>query len=111
MEEKEGWILGVAQRHNIKMEDAVIEGLAEASQQIVQGDFNPFKGHNGENLPSNLERSFSGFLVRKDAIKLKVNTEMLFARIERLKDQLFFGKFVGPKPLLQAMRLWIQSLN
>ena len=37
-------------------------------------DPNPFKGYH-EVLPSNLERSFSGFLDRNDAIKFKVNTE------------------------------------
>ena len=62
-------------------------------------------------LSSNLERSFSGFLVRKDAVKFKINTEMLLARITLLKDQLLIGKFVGPKPPPQAMRLWIQTLN
>lgn len=62
-------------------------------------------------MPSNLERSFKGFLVRKDAVKFKVNTEKLLARIEVLKDRLLIGKFVGSKPPPQAMRLWIQALN
>lgn len=77
----------------------------------MRGELNPFKGHNGEILPTNLERSFSGFLVRKEAIKFKVNTKKLLARIEELKDQLLIGKFVGPKPPPQAMNLWIQALN
>ena len=58
-----------------------------------------------------MERSFSGFLVRKDAIKFKVNSQKLLARIAMLKDQLLIGKFVGPKPLPQEMRMWIQALN
>lgn len=58
----------------------------EASQQIAGGDYNPIKGYHVEILPCNLERSFSGFLVRKDAIKFKVNSEILLARIERLRD-------------------------
>ena len=111
MEEKGGWIAGEARRTDVEMEDAVVEGMAEASQQSRGGDFNPFKGQNGEILPSNLERSFSGFLVRKDAIKFKVNYEKLLARIAMLKDQLLIGKFVGPKPLPQEMRMWIQALN
>ena len=86
MEEKGGWIAGEAPRQDIEMEEAVIEGLAEASQQILGGDLNPFKGHYGEILPSNLERSFSGFLVKKEAIQYMVNTEKLLARIEALKD-------------------------
>ena len=111
MEERGGWIAGEAPRHDIKMEDAVIEGLVEASQRIEGGDFNPFKGHSGEILPSNLERSFSGFLVKIEAIQFKVNTEKFLARIEVLKDQLLIGKFVGPKPPPQAMKLWSQALN
>ena len=89
----------------------MIEGLAEASHQISGGDLNPFKGHSGEILPSNLERSFSEFLIRTEANQFKVNKEMLLARIEELKDQLLIGKFVGSKPSPQAMKLWIQALN
>ena len=111
MEERGGWIAGEAPRQDIEMEDAVIEGLAEASHQIVGVDLNPFKGHSGEILPSNLERSFSGFLVKIEVIQFKVNTEKLLARIKVLKDQLLIGKFVGPKPSPQAMKLWIQALN
>ena len=111
MEEEGFWISRAARRNAVEMEDAVLEGLAEASQQLGGGDLNPFNGYNDEILPSHLERSFSGFLVRKDAIKFKVNTYKLFARIERLKDQILIGKFVGPKSPPRAMRLWIQSLN
>ena len=110
LEEKGGWVAGEGPRQDAEMTEAVIEILAEASQQIG-GDLNPFKGQCGEILPPNLERSFKGFLVRKDAVKFKVNTEKLLARIEVLKDQLLIGKFVGPKPPPQAMRLWIQALN
>ena len=49
--------------------------------------------------------------MKKEAIQFKVNTKMLLARIDILKDQLLIGKFVGPKPSPQAMRLWIQTLN
>ena len=111
MEEKGGWIAGETQRQDIEMEEAMIEGLAEASHQTSGGDLNPFQGHSGKILPSNLERSFSGFLVRTEAIQFKVNTEMLLARIEDLKNQLLIGKFVGSKPSPQAMKLWIQALN
>ena len=77
LEEKEGWIPGEAQRHVVEMADAVIEVMVEASQQIQGGDLNPFKGQCSEILPVNLERNFSGFMVRKDAIKFKDTMEML----------------------------------
>ena len=51
------------------------------------------------------------FLVRRDAIKFKVNSEKLCARIAILKDQILTGKFVGLEPNPHAMRLWIQTLN
>ena len=111
MEERGGWIAGEARRQDVEMEDVVIEGLAAASQQIPEGNYNPFKELTGEILPSYLERNFSGFLVRKESIKFKVNTDRLLARIKVLKDQLLIGKFVGPKPNPQAMKLWIQALN
>ena len=58
-----------------------------------------------------MERSFSGFLVRKEAIKFTINTQKLLARIDVLKDQLLIGKFVGPKPSPHAKKLWIQAAN
>lgn len=93
------------------MENAVIQGLAKTSQQSSGGDLNSFKGQSDEILPSNLERNYSGFLVRKDAIKFKVNIEKLLARIALLKEQLLIGKFIKSKPPPQAMRLWIQTVN
>ena len=111
LEEKGGWIAGEAQRHDIEMAEAVIEEMAEANDLDNEGALNPFRGYNGETLPSNLERSFSGFLVRCDAIKLKVDSEKLHARIAMLRDQLLIGKFVGPKPKPQAMKQWIQTVN
>ena len=110
-EEKGGWIAGEARAQDVEMADAVIEALAEASQQISERDLNPFKEQIGEIFPSNLERNFSGFLIRKDAITFKVDSGKLCARIESLKAKLLIGKFVGPKPTPQTMRLWLQSLN
>ena len=106
LEEKGGWVAGEGPRQDVEMAEAVIEILAEASQQNGE-DVNPFKGQCGEILPPNLERSFRGFLVRKDAVKFKVTTEKLLACIEVLKDQLLIGKFMGTKPPPQAMRMWI----
>ena len=112
MEEKGGWIAGEGQRQDVEMSDAVIEILAKARHHTEGEDPNPFKGFHGEVLPPNLERSFSGFLVRKDVIKFKVNTEKLLAHIAELKNQLLICKFVGPKPPPpHAMKLWIQALN
>lgn len=42
---------------------------------------------------------------------LEVNLQKLIERIALLKDQLLITKFVGPKPLIQHMKLWIQALN
>ena len=47
MEERGGWIAGEAPQQDIEMEDAVIEGLAEARHQISKGVLNPFKGYSG----------------------------------------------------------------
>ena len=93
------------------MPDAVIEILAEANQRLNGEEPNPFKGYQGEVLPSNLDRNFSGFLVHKDALKFKVDTEKVLTRIAEFKDQLLICKFVGPKPPPHIMRLWIQALN
>ena len=93
------------------MLEAVIEVLVEASKQISGDQLNPFKEQAGEILPGNMERNFSGFLVRKDAITFKVDMEMLNARIALLKEQLLIAKFLGPKPTPQDMVKWLTAVN
>lgn len=111
LEERGGWITGEAQQNDSDMTEAVIGIMAEASDQIGSEGFNPFKGKIGEVLPSNLERNSNENLVRKDAISFRVNSEKLLARIVVLQDQLLITKFVGPKPPIQAMKLWLRSLD
>ena len=111
MEERGGWIAGEAQPQDAEMLEAVMEVLAEVNHQIDGENPNPFKDYHGEVLPSNLDRSFSGFLVRKDAIEFQVDTGKLLACIAELKNQLLMCKFVVSKSPLHAMRLWIQALN
>ena len=110
LEERGRWIAGEAQKHDIEMADDVIGVMTQANQQIV-GDFNPFIEQFGEILPPNLERNFSGFFMRKDAIVFKVNPDKLAARIAILKEQLLIAKFVGPKPTSQEMEMWLITLN
>lgn len=93
------------------MIDAVFEVLAEANYQAASDDLNLFKKQYGEVLPSNMERNFCRFLVRKDAITFTVNSQKLIERIALLKDQLLIAKFIGPKPAIQDTKLWIQDHN
>ena len=111
LEERGGWVTGEGPKGDAVMTEAVIEVLAEASQQISGDHLNPFKEQAGEVLPGNMERNFSGFLVRKDAITFKVDTGMLNARIALLKEQLLIAKFLGPKPPPQDLVKWITTLN
>jgi hypothetical protein len=69
----------------------VVKVLAESSKQILGDQLNPFKEQSGEILPINLARNFSGFLVRKDAITFKVDTQKLKACIALLKEQLLIA--------------------
>lgn len=64
LEERGGWAAGEAPKQDEDMMDVVIEVMAEASQGPAKGALNPFRAQSGEILPSNLERTFSGFLVR-----------------------------------------------
>lgn len=111
MEERGSWIVGEVLKHDIVMIDVVIEVLVEASKQIGSEELNPFKGITGEILSLNLERSFRSFLARKDAISFKINSQTFLACIALLRHQLLIAKFVGSKPPLQAMRLWLKTLN
>lgn len=111
LEERGGWVAGEGLKWDTEMSEAVIEVLAEASKQILGDQLNPFKEQSGEILPGNLERNFSGFLVRKDAITFKVDTQKLNARIALLKEQILIAKFLGPKPAPQDLERWLITLN
>ena len=111
LEEKGRWVAGEDPKRDEEMAEAVIEVLAQASNQVHEGHFNSFREQVGEILPTNLERNFSGFLVRKEAISFKVDPVKVSARIALLKDQLLIAKFVGPKPTFQDMEKWLQALN
>ena len=111
MEERGRWKTGEGQQQDVVVPDAVINLMAEANNQISKGELNPFKEQIGEVLPSNMERNFSGFLMRKDAVPFKVDSEKLKARIAMLKDQLLIAKFVGTKPPIREMEAWLQALN
>ena len=110
LEERGGWVAGEGPKVDAVMSDVVIEVLAEASNQISRDLLNPFKEQVGEVLPTNLERNISGFLVRKDVVFFKVDSQKLNARIALLKEQLLIAKFLGPKPTLQDMERWLQAL-
>ena len=58
-----------------------------------------------------MERSFGGFLVRKDTITFKVDSMKVKAHIELLKELLLIAKFVGPKASSQDLERWLQGLN
>lgn len=88
----------------MEMANAVIDVMGEASQQCEGDVLNPFTKQTREILSSNRERSFNGFLLRKDVIKFKVNTQKLLAIIDVLKDQLLIAKFIGSKSSFQVMK-------
>jgi hypothetical protein len=60
-------------------------------KQILGDQLDPFKEQSGKILPGNLEKNFNGFLVRKDAITFKVDTQKLNACIALLKEQLLIA--------------------
>lgn len=64
--------------------DEVIEAMAEGSKQTNE-DLNPFKGTHGEILPKDVERNFSGFLIRKNALSFKVDSVKLIAVLRFLR--------------------------
>lgn len=79
--------------------------MAEANTKIAGEDINPFKPQIGETLPFNVERNYNGFLVRKHAIKFRVDSKTLLTYIAILKDQLLIAKFIRPKPATHALDL------
>ena len=111
LEERGGWVAGEGSKGDVVMSEAVIEVLAEASNQTSRDLLNPFKEQLGKVLPTNLERNFSGYLVRIDVVSFKVDSQKLNARIALLKEQLLIAKFLGPKPTLQDIERWLQALN
>lgn len=88
-------------RHNIEMADAVIGMLADASQQVDDELLNPFRAQNGEIRPTDVERNFSGFLVRKDVIPFEVDSLKLLSRNAMLKHDSTIGcKLCGAQTFL-----------
>lgn len=93
------------------MTKANLQGLAKASNHILEGQLNLYKGLVGEVSPTNLERNFSGFLVRNDAITFRVDIQKVKAHIALWNEQLLIAKFVDRTPTLQDMEMWLQALN
>ena len=109
MEERGGWIAGEAQKHDTEMTNVVIEVMAEVSQHIKE-ELNPFKEKVGDPFVKS-GKELSGFLVRKDANSIKINSQKLLVCIDVPKDQFLIAKFVGPKLPLNTMRSWLKTLN
>lgn len=85
--------------------------MVKANDQLEGEETNPFKARINEVLPLDVERNFSGFLVRKDSLTFEVDSQKLLTRIALLKEQLLITKFVGPKPTIHALDLWLKTLN
>ena len=111
-----------------EMTNAVIEVLAEASQHVFEGDPNPFCAHIGDTrrkpghfdirprhkklevLPKDVEKNFSGFLVRTCALPFKFNSQKLISCTALLKDRLLITRFEGLKSSPQDIESWLRTL-
>lgn len=69
------------------MVDAVIKVMAEANQCKYENGLNPFRAQSCAILPLDVQRNFSGFLVRKKVIPFTTNSPKLLMCITLLKDQ------------------------
>lgn len=54
LEEKGGWIYREAPKHDVKMVDAIIWVMVEASQSGSEDGLNPFRAQFGEKIPLNV---------------------------------------------------------
>ena len=88
MEERGIWTTTAPQHRDVDMPKAMIKELATANNQISKGELNPFNEQIVEVLPPNVERNFSGSLIRIEAITFKVDTHKLNAHIALSKEQL-----------------------
>lgn len=87
MHERRGWASCEAQTHDVVMAEIVIEGMEEVVKQNLGNVINPFKTKTSETFPPNLERNYSGLIMRKTSVMYNVYVEKLQARIACLKDQ------------------------
>lgn len=111
LEDKGWWIVGEALRHDEDMAKVVIRYMANVSQGTSNDGLNRFRIQYGEMLPLNMERTFSRFMVRKEAVAFKVDSQKLLTFIALLREQLLITKFVGPKPNAQTLENRFQTLN
>lgn len=109
VDRKGEWISGECL--DIEMSQTMIGIMDEANQGALNNALMPFRAQISEILPLNVENNFSGFLIRKDMVPFKVNSQKLIAHINLLKDQLLIAKFVGPKPIPQAMESGSKTPN
>lgn len=65
LEEERGLAAGKVLGHVSKVMEEVIEAMAEGNKLALEEELNPFRGKHGEILSKDIERSFSGFLIRK----------------------------------------------
>lgn len=86
LEEDRGWLARGKLGHDIEAMEGVIEAMAKGSNQTMEKELNPFKEKHGEILPKDIERNFSGFLIRKIVVPFKIDSVKLIARIALLKD-------------------------
>lgn len=86
LEERWGWIAGETCMQDSEIMEVVLENMAQVSEKTADEAPNPFKEQLGEILLADVERNYSGFLVREKAISFKVNSEKLVACIAILKE-------------------------
>lgn len=58
-----------------------------------------------------VEKTFSGFIVKSVATSVAIDGGKLQERIEALHGELLIGKLVGPKPFPIAFQAWLRSLH
>lgn len=71
----------------------------------------PFKAHNGEELPSGFLRSYSGFLVKESIEGPEIDPQGLTSEVTFLRDHMLIVSFIGEKPPAHFIVPWLTLLN
>lgn len=96
----------------LKMQERVEPELVAAASHLGQfAKFHPTRASPGEELPHNLYRSSTGFLINKQGVEVKLDKEKVRKEMEFFQKHVIIAYFVGGSPPYVSVQEWIGGLR
>lgn len=96
----------------LKLQERVEPELVAAASHLGQhAKFHPTRASLGEELPDNLYRSSTGFLINKSGVEVKLDKDKVRKEMEFFQKHVVIAYFVGGSPSYLSVLEWIGSLK